>query len=734
MLGPWRIAVARVAPAPFVQNAQLRALHTSLVAEKKGGKRTVVLHSRSKRRHSPGPDAAEPLKPRRAEAGQKRKGRKTGNQRKMDKVVPKPHVLPKAEATPSKTETAPPKAPGPSGGARRAPRPTSFLRGDDAVRSRIVRLEELEKESLRGAQYGRLTAGDVTVEPVRPLRNMDVARLAHGLDRVLFNPGIHWLRDRHTGIYNYDPHLRKVLDVDLFDYGALPPYLTSSRDPELLEITEKQGKRYCGSTSSMTGLLSHCYYLLSRWKEPELSGFSPAFGEMPTGFSEGAKMPVSIVLRRQPSGFYAIDADKFSDGDAENSNYVLTSLGKSLEKFLTASPQEYRLYERINSWKLSEEVRNQQEAYHYAKTEKLLMRSQLDCHDPRLPNGTFDLKTRAVVSVRHDRANYPEASGYQIQYGKGLWESFEREYFDMVRAAFLKYNFQARIGHMDGIFVAYHNTSQIFGFQYIPLKEMNLRLFGSNEMGDAAYNLCLGLLEKILDTVTAQIPDESVAVTLETRSGANAMTVFAESTSGGRLLQWDVTMDRYLNDALVRGPVDFAALRAPFNDAQLEDMVQGRQGDGFGAIAWHVDYHIQPRDDLPEEKMRATLQDIRNRQRTMQSMCLPNVDLLNEREKYRVDVLKKRPDALRRFLQEREDGTAIGMPLAPGQLTARALMEREGLKVGRLPPPSLPPSVKWQRIPDATTRKLRELSRRGAEVARDEASSDPLTIYQSYSK
>ena len=212
------------------------------------------------------------------------------------------------------------------------------------------------------------------------------------------------------------------------------------------------------------------------------------------------------------------------------------------------------------------------------------------------------------------------------------------------------------------------------------------------------------------------------------------MTVFAESTSGGRLLQWDVTMDRYLNDALVRGPVDFAALRAPLNDAQLEDMVQGRQGDGFGAIVWHVDYHIQPRDDLPEEKMRATLQDIRNRQRTMQSMCLPNVDLLNEREKYRVDVLKKRPDALRRFLQEREDGTAIGMPLAPGQLTARALMDRGGLRGARLPPPSLPPSVKWQRIPDATTRKLRELSRRGAEVARDEASSDPLTIYQSYSK
>ena len=38
---------------------------------------------------------------------------------------------------------------------------------------------------------------------------------------------------------------------------------------------------------------------------------------------------------------------------------------------------------------------------------KLLMRSQLDCHDPRLPgNGVFDIKTRACAPIRHDRANF----------------------------------------------------------------------------------------------------------------------------------------------------------------------------------------------------------------------------------------------------------------------------------------------------------------------------------------
>ena len=53
-----------------------------------------------------------------------------------------------------------------------------------------------------------------------------------------------------------------MLDVDLFDYGALPPYVTSSRDQELLQITRRQRKQFCGSTSSLTGLLSHCYYCL----------------------------------------------------------------------------------------------------------------------------------------------------------------------------------------------------------------------------------------------------------------------------------------------------------------------------------------------------------------------------------------------------------------------------------------------------------------------------------------
>lgn len=136
------------------------------------------------------------------------------------------------------------------------------------------------------------------------------------------------------------------------------------------------------------------------------------------------------------------------------------------------------------------------------------MRSQLDCSDDRLPRKTFDLKTRAVVAVRQDRANWVESSGYMIRRMRGVNESFEREMWDMTRSAFLKYFFQARIGNMDGILVAYHSTATMFGFQYVPLEDMMMQLFSSMEMGEQAFLLCIGMLERVLDVVTDIFPND----------------------------------------------------------------------------------------------------------------------------------------------------------------------------------------------------------------------------------
>lgn len=137
------------------------------------------------------------------------------------------------------------------------------------------------------------------------------------------------------------------------------------------------------------------------------------------------------------------------------------------------------------------------------------MRSQLDCHDPRLPGtGVFDLKTRAVLPVRMDLMNYKQHSTYPVRTLQGELESFEREYHDLMRSAFLKYSFQARIGNMDGILVAHHNTARMFGFRYIPLAEMDACLFGGEDRGVVVFEKCVLLLEEILMEVIRALPDQ----------------------------------------------------------------------------------------------------------------------------------------------------------------------------------------------------------------------------------
>lgn len=59
---------------------------------------------------------------------------------------------------------------------------------------------------------------------------------------------------------------------------------------------------------------------------------------------------------------------------------------------------------------------------------------------------------------------------------------------------------------MDGVFVAYHNTERIFGFQYIPLSEMDARLFGESAVGDAVFEKCMLLLEEVLEKATHEFP------------------------------------------------------------------------------------------------------------------------------------------------------------------------------------------------------------------------------------
>ena len=319
------------------------------------------------------------------------------------------------------------------------------------------------------------------------------------------SPGVYRLQDPRSRVFNFDPYLSKIMPISEFDFGALKEWITSSRDTALRALAQAHGKKYTGSSSSMTSVLSHFHYLLSQWRPINTTMLSRTFPDIHKSFTTLLRSPAVIFLRWQ-DGSYAIDADK--QYDSEN---ILSLLGRSMEKLLTLNNKDFERYRRSNTESVSEVEKNIPDSFHYAKLGDFLMRSQLDAHDPRLPGtGTFDLKTRAVVSIRMDVRKYREAMGYQIKTLQGQWESFEREYYDMIRAAFLKYSLQVRMGGMDGIFVAYHNIERIFGFQYVSLPELDSTIHGTwdTTIGDQEFRLSLALFNRVLNEATAKYPEQ----------------------------------------------------------------------------------------------------------------------------------------------------------------------------------------------------------------------------------
>lgn len=352
-----------------------------------------------------------------------------------------------------------------------------------------------------------VSAEDFNFEPVE-VDMPSVPMLAYGLDRVLFNPGVYRLQDPRTGVYNFDPYLEKIMPVDEFDFDALSEYKTSSKDEDLLAMTRKLGVKFTGSTSSMSGVLQHFHFLLSSHRTLNHSMLSKKFPESTNKFSRITAGPDAVFLRYR-DGLYAIDADKTYD-----TPNVMSWLGHSLEKLLTTERTEFERYRRSNPEETPSEG-DSARCFHYSKQGSVLMRSQLDAQDPRLPGaGIFDLKTRAVVSIRMNHRNSEEGLGYQLRYAQGEWESFEREFYDMTRATMLKYSLQVRMGRMDGIFIAFHNVERIFGFQYLSLSDMDQVLHGQTDttLGDQEFRLSIGLMEELLKRATETFP-ETVSTT-----------------------------------------------------------------------------------------------------------------------------------------------------------------------------------------------------------------------------
>ncbi|EGW35263.1 uncharacterized protein SPAPADRAFT_64415 [Spathaspora passalidarum NRRL Y-27907] len=387
----------------------------------------------------------------------------------------------------------------------------------DAARDILKSIEEKDRipqgVSRTGNELYRYWTSDPKTSKMRqfiPLNTEHIPRLAHNLDRVLFSPGVHFLQDPRTRVYNFPPFLKNVISHKDFKFEALEEFKPASRDKVLFEHAKEASAKFYSSTSSMTQLLSKLYLF---WNDYDPAN-ADRFGYVPfTGLS--FRLASSMIVKPQGQDdkgqtIYSMESDRSCDTE-----FLLSAMGMCLETLLTNPEDEFVKFHKDND----SEVKNQANVYNYATYGDFLMRSQLDCYDERLPgNGTFDLKTRAALSIR-SRSHEPsmEHSQYQIWQTNGKYESFAREFRDMIRTgALMKYMFQARIGQMDGIFVAYHNISSIFGFQYLPLSTLDKLYYSHVKFSDPYADVPIDQIsEEHLDDKASQVADVQFRFSLD---------------------------------------------------------------------------------------------------------------------------------------------------------------------------------------------------------------------------
>lgn len=393
-----------------------------------------------------------------------------------------------------------------------------------------------------------------------------IPELAHGMDVVLRGDGLYpleapwllkiperttplnrrWPSHRHRHSFYYKDYIRKIVQPEDIAWWNIPGYVPAADDLTLHRIAaETPGVRYSSSTSSISPAIATMYHLLSNYRDTDLlGGLSAQLADLPSHFSKYHRRPVAFTLslNRSDRVVYTLNAHSGSD----NGPSILRDLGHSMERMLTTSAEEFtRKYVasqsevgRASEYPHAMPSSHEQQFYHYSQASQFLLRAQIDCRNAATGE-VFDVKTRAVAKIRYDLANYLQYTSHKLRFLKGKTDSYEREFYDMVRTVFLKYALQLRIGRMAGALVAYHNTTELLGLEYISLKEIESYIFGSERWADVAFGTAVHLLQEVLGTITKSMPlddcDEKLKVMLYTEWSKLKMFVFVQRLKKGEV-------------------------------------------------------------------------------------------------------------------------------------------------------------------------------------------------------
>ncbi|EGC31379.1 hypothetical protein DICPUDRAFT_156776 [Dictyostelium purpureum] len=349
-------------------------------------------------------------------------------------------------------------------------------------------------------RYQELDFSKNKLEVVKKYNFDKIPKLQHGLERVITQRGLHLVNDS-SGKPAFTPFLSNIHDFDEIKLHST--YMIPSEDQKLIEITEENKCTYFSSTSSITAFLTHLYLAVSKSKAPPSSMYSSSLTDLSGSFIPSVLKPSSIHLIPVKDNIWSIDNNS---GNAEKSNVILMNLGHSMEKMLTLPEDEFN--SKILKSNNPGDPVEFPDSYIYSKFDKIIYRSQIDCISDNLPEdrNTFDLKTRATNAIRMNVSETNNFISHHINRLFNCNNSFEREYLDLSRSGGIKYALQAKLGHMAGIFICYHNTRKIFGSEYIDLKELEKSIFWTNHMADVNFNLTNQLLQNVLDHITKDLP------------------------------------------------------------------------------------------------------------------------------------------------------------------------------------------------------------------------------------
>ncbi|CAD8160904.1 unnamed protein product [Paramecium pentaurelia] len=347
-----------------------------------------------------------------------------------------------------------------------------------------------------------------------------VPTLIEPLENIVKNPGIYPISEfKNHHNYNYLKQIQRDAQMNKFDV-----YIPPSKDVTLQQFAKALNLRYCVSTSTFSNVLSQIFYLLSGFHGPDFSGVFEQFPDEPRKFMISQRKPTSALLHRVDENMYALDGDP---GIFEEELIELLMTGKIVERQLTQDKEEFenRYIKLDPNMPLVDDFHRFMEL-----NNEMCLRSQIDCRNRSDNPIVFEIKARGACPIRYDYPNYRDYLDYEVNQYKGLFQSFEREYYDLIRGAFLKWAIQLKIGRMDGAFVAYHNLLEIQGFEYIKSSEIYKRVFGTEEFSDLSLLVGSRIATKMFDEIIADINEdfETLKIGLYSQSFTKKLILFVE--------------------------------------------------------------------------------------------------------------------------------------------------------------------------------------------------------------